>query len=499
MKPYKLPVVLCITAVSFFSCDMLRSGLFVVSSWNPGSGYHDPPPAEVALAFSQEPDKNSVERSFSLTENGKNLPGHFSWRGNCMVFSPAAPLAVNKDYVVILKTDAQNTKGLNLERQFEAAFSTRNGTGRPVLVDSTPRDGGMISEERGRVELLFSSPMNRSSLQNLSFSPSIAGVWALEADGCRAVFTPSENWNPARSYRLSIGTAAADETELETGREFLLHFSVGLDKIPPQLLSAIALDNSNTTVMVLNPDNGTVAENIGWEKNYRLCLVFSEAVDTASVTSALSIVPSLGMVLETAPDYADTLIFRFSDIPQFGASYAVSLGTSVKDRAGNTLEKKILWRIRADGELSAPPVLKGLRFPKDPSSISELLAYRPEDLFADFPVEGTYYTFDSGINTWMELYFETAPGAAIDTFSLMDRFRFNATNGALSFSPRSVVVSGFTVNDPFPLWNNYYRVEIRGVMTNHPYTGMVTIETGAGLKDSFGNKTAEAQRFLLSK
>ena len=492
-------IAFIIVVLSFFSCDILRNGLFEVSGWNPGGGYHDPSSAEITLAFSLEPDRNSVERSFLLSENGQTLSGHFSWSGNRMTFIPTAPLIANKDYLIVLKTDAQDTKGLNLERQFEAAFTTRAGGSRPVLLSTVPFDGGVITEERGRIELLFSSPMNRSSLQNLSFSPSVSGVWSLEQDNSLAVFTPSENWSHGRSYKLTIGPAIADETEMEAGKELLLHFSIGIDLAAPELLSAFAIDTSNNTVMILAADNGAVTENSGWERDYRLGLCFSKPVDSISVTSALSCEPSLGIISEMPAGYYDTLIYRFSDVPVFGSSYTITLGKTVKDRAGNTMEDKILWRIRADGENSKPPVLKGMRFPKNPDSLDELIVYKPEDLFADFPVEGGYYTFDKGINTWIELYFETAPSAAIDPLSLMDRFRFSATNSAISFSPRSVAISGFTVTDPCLLLANYYRVEIRGLLTNHPYTGMVTIETGAGLKDSIGNKSAETQRFLLLK
>ena len=499
-------IIVCIFVSLFvLSCDILRNGTFDVIGWSPGSGYHDPSAIEVMLAFSLEPDRNSAERSFSLSENGQNLSGHFSWKGNRMVFAPAAPLAANKDYLITLKTDAMDTKGLNIERQFEAVFTTRNEEGRPSLISAIPADDGIMTEERGRVELLFSSPMNRSSLQHLSFSPSISGVWALELNNSLAVFTPQENWSNGRSYRLTIGSAAAGENEMEMGFEQTLHFSAGIDLAAPELLSAFALDNCGNTIRALIPDDGSIAENSEWEKDYKIGLQFSKPVDSVSVTSAFNCEPSLGVVSEMQPGYCDFLVYRFSDAPVFDSLYTVSLGKTVRDRAGNTMKDKIVWRIRADGKKSKPPVLKGLRIPKDPASFSELLVYSAGDLFADFPIEGGYYSYDTGINTWMELYFETAFDAAndvislIDVLSLMEKFKFSATNGALSFSPRSVIVSDFSAADPVPLWENCYRMEIRGVMTNHPYTGMVTIEIGAGLTDNFGNKSAEAQRFLLLK
>jgi len=127
------------------------------------------------------------------------------------------------------------------------------------------------------------------------------------------------------------------------------------------------------------------------------------------------------------------------------------------------------------------------------------LVYNTENHFADFPIESYNYPFDIGVNTWIELYFETAAGAAIDPISLMDRFRFTSTNSALSFSPRLIMLSAFSVQDPVPGWEDLTRVEIQGVLTNRPNTGMVTIETTAGLRDSLGNRNSETQRFLLLK
>jgi len=513
--------------VSLLSCDILRNGIFEVSSWSPGEGYHDPALTNnIALDFSLEPDRNSAERAFSLSEEGRSIAGHFSWQANRMIFAPAVPLAVNKVYTIVLKTDAQDIKGLSLERQFEAVFTTRYGGGRPALLAAVPEDGTVMQAERGTVELLFSGPLDRDSLQNLSFSPAISGVWNLEDTQCRAVFTPSENWQNGRSYRLTIGAAVQSELEVEAGRGYMLHFVAGTDHEPPELLSASALDDTGADTMILTVAGESATENTGWERNFRLCLVFSEAVDTASVSSALSCEPSLGLILETEPGFSDTVVYRFNDAPVYNASYTISLRKTVRDMAGNTLETKdnteangnteasLIWYIRADGENSRPPLLRGLRFPKTPGSsrsANDLITFTQELLFADFPVESGNYVFDRGVDTWIELYFETAPNASVDLLSLMDRFRFSATNGALSFSPRLMISPNemispyemnnvsFSVGDPAPGWEDFCRVEIRGVLTNHPYTGMVTIEVGAGLRDSLGNKSAEALRFLLLK
>ncbi|MDR2552491.1 MAG: Ig-like domain-containing protein [Treponema sp.] len=479
------------------SCNILRNEAFGVAGWSPGEGVHDPASAEVSLLFSLDPDEVSAEQAFSLSENARVVPGHFLWKGKRMVFSPAAPLEADRDYLIVLKTGAQDTKGLSLERQFEAAFSTRKEKLRPLLTGTFPGEGGVLAGERERVELLFSRSLDRSSLRHLTFSPAVQGVWSLEEEGRRAVFTPAENWITGREYRLTAGTALADFSGVETGREYVLHFSAGLDRRRPELLSACALDAAGTAVLTLIPGEG---ENSRWERNYRLALAFSEPVDVSSAAAALNCEPALGIVLETPPGYAETVVFRFSDPPPSGGSLVIILGKDVRDRAGNTLEERISWRIKADGTASKPPVLRGMRFPRVPGTADpeDLERYTSGEIFRTLFLAENHYVFDRQIPARMELYFETAPGASINVISLMNLFSVSATNGAVILSPREMGLAPFTFS-PVPGWEDLCRVEIAVLVTNRPASGLVTFEVRPGLEDSLGNKSEEHFRILLLK
>jgi hypothetical protein len=103
------------------------------------------------------------------------------------------------------------------------------------------------------------------------------------------------------------------------------------------------------------------------------------------------------------------------------------------------------------------------------------------------------------VETWVELYFDMAPGAAVNLFSLMDLFRIEATNGALKFVPRSVWASGFTWAAPHAPWAGYTRVELKGVLINYPASGLVRFIVEKGLEDSRGNQSAGAFELPLVK
>ncbi|MDR1210608.1 MAG: Ig-like domain-containing protein, partial [Spirochaetaceae bacterium] len=254
-----------------------------------------------------------------------------------------------------------------------------------------------------------------------------------------------------------------------------------------------------------------------WEGNYRIGLVFSEPIDSASLKSRIAVHGGPAPLMESPPGYGESFVFRLTGRPEYGSRFSVSIAAGLADEAGNVSAEEYLFRIHANGPLSKPPSLVGLRLPLKPgdspgglsgpgdsplvSGDAEPKAYSVNDLFADLPLEGdaAHYTFDIGIPSWIELYFDTVPGGEINLFSLMDLFRIESTNGALGFSPRSVVQDAFTWAQPHDPWNAYTRVEIRGLMVNHPAQGVIRFIVGSGLEDSLGNRTAEAFELPLVK
>ena len=177
------------------------------------------------------------------------------------------------------------------------------------------------------------------------------------------------------------------------------------------------------------------------------------------------------------------------------------LSPGLKDRAGNESEEAYTFRVKAAGPLSKPPSLVGLRLPKYPvSENSEGLCFSPADIFADLPItSGEQFPFGEEIDYWIELYFETAPYTEIDPFSVMDLFRVEATNQALSFSAKSIRTENFTWTDPNENWESFQRLEIRGKLKLSVYSGIVSFRIPPGLRDKRGNSSAVDFRVSLLK
>jgi len=497
--------ILLLFLLSFISCDVLRFSRFEVISWAPGSGYRsEPENITVSLDFSQDPDISSVERNFSLTGNGNRIRGTFLWNGRKMTFAPLAPLEKNTDYTISLSADACNTKGLSLDEAFNGDFTTRPDNVRPVLISCYPEMFAEIDDPRTEIRLSFSAPVPLNTLyDNVSFSPSMTGSWRLEDGGKLAVFTPAEPWIRNNRYEIRYSTSLTDNNGMNIGNDFISIFTIGTDHEAPYLLYAERIAK-NGDIVELIPDKGytgaaeSPVENLGWEKDDRLRLVFSKPVDGLSVKNYLVAEDAPSLVMETSPDFNTEHIFTFNSIPVYESRFTFRIKPGITDRSDNESRNEYVYRIFANGKKSKPPALVGLRMPMVPKSNTGLEHFYTgtDSIFNLIPIKDENYPSGESIQTWIELYFNTAEGALVDEFSLMELFRIETSNNVITFSSFSVKNSGFSISEPQHGWENYERLEITGNIKNSTNFGIIYFQIGSGLRDSLGNKNEKP--FVIS-
>jgi hypothetical protein len=498
--------------LSFSSCDILRFSLFEVTSWTPGIGCHpNPEKITVALNFSHNPDRQSVERNFSLSGNGTRVRGTFFWSGKSFMFAPLVPLEKNTDYVINLSTGASDTDGLSLDEAFTVSFTTRPDNARPVLISCSPAFYEEIADTRAEVSLLFSLPVPLSTLyENVSINPSMAGFWQLSDNKKSAIFTPSEPWIQGTRYEIRVSSSLMADNGMNMGIEFLSVFTAGIDRETPYLLSARKISkDGEITELFESP-----FINRDWEKDNCLSLVFSKSIDWLSVKNYIIAEDAPSLVMETSfsPDAENTeFIFKFDGAPIFESYFTIRIKPGIKDFSGNESKNEYVYRICADGQFSKPPSLAGIRIPLSTDSMSPdsmspdneddfaLFSITADSIFEIIPITNSSYPSGVSVSTWIELYFNTAPGASIDPFSLMELFRIETSNNVIGFSPRRIRTENFTASSPHEGWEDYQRIEIGGNLTNSTNFGLIYLQIGAGLTDSLGNKNENLQKITFIK
>ena len=506
-------IFLFIAPLLLLSCDILRDSPFEVEDCTPGEGYHqNHREIKVSLLLSHDSDRIKTEQAFSLNENNRSLKGDFSWEGRWLVFTPASPLEEGRDYHVTLGIDAQDTNGISLEQKFEASFTTRLPGGRLKITGTVPDHEGILYGGRTEFRLSFTEPVHlQSCIDYISFIPSTSGSWRLEDEGKTACFTPREPWLGGDLYGVKIDSSFPCVSGSTLGTEFQSAFTIGEDRENPVLLKVLAIlpGEDEEEIPLENSGLSPRAEYSSWEKNTLLCLEFSEPVDLVTLRYLLSCEPSRALVSLFPQDppsqTSSRAVFRFAEDPPWGSSFLFRLVPGVKDSAGNEGTEEYSFRIKTSGPLSKPPALIGIRLPLAPGNTEtpELRSYEymAEDTFDFLPIKGgeEQYPYTTGIPSWVELYFDTAPETEIDLFSLMDHFRVEATNQALVFSPRSVEDSCFTISRGVEEWDAYKRVEIQGFLTNTINSGVVTFRIRPGLRDTRGNTSSVDFRISLLK
>ena len=496
----------------FASCDILRDSPYMVEAWSPGEGSHiQPEKITVSLLLSGKSDRARTEQAFSLTEDRKTMKGDFSWEGNRLIFTPASPLEKDRNYAISLGTGAQDVKGVSLEIKFEASFTTYAPGGKPFVAGTVPGREENILESRGEFRLFFQAPVTLNScIDHISFNPSTPGSWRLEDEGRTAYFIPREPWQAGTMHRINVDGEFSSASGAKLGSPYSSVFYSGDDREKPVLLNVFACSPKEQEegfykeeLPIENNGSAPKTAYTDWESFTSLELVFSEPVNLNSLKNLLSAEPHQGLVMESPPGLSDRAVFRFAEYPAWGSSFILRLGPGVKDGAGNESKDEYLFRINCSGRMSKPPSLAGMRLPMAPGKTAdhEPLSFSITDVFEDLPIkngEGRY-SYTQKIPSWIELYFETAHETEIDLFSVMDLFRVESTNQALTFSPRTVVTEGFTWAAPKEGWENFRRIEIRGILTNTVHSGVVTFRIPSGLMDKRGNRSAEDFRISLLK
>ncbi|MDR0639312.1 MAG: Ig-like domain-containing protein [Spirochaetaceae bacterium] len=473
------------------SCDILRSSPFEIAGWSPGEGYHDPNSgAAVSVWFSREPDKSSVERSFEYSEDGVKLGGRFSWANEKMTFTPSSPPRYGCDYAVAVNTDAEDTEGISLERRFEGRWTTRPLEGRPAITATIPGDNGVIEPGRTKVAVGFSTFVPVNAFNNhVSFNPQMKGSWTVEyTPSGRAVFTPDTAWQRGTVYKMTVAATFENAAGKTLGADFVSRFTVGIETVAPALTGVTALDENGVPVEHGGGDwtlSEIPAENAGWETGYQLLFRFSEKVDVLSFKKAVSVVPSLSFVVDTAgtsQGFSDEAFLSFTERPAFEQRYLVNVESGVKDEAGNESTAPASFRLYVNGKKSKPPALTRIEVQSGGSSCGFGLG----DNFNNLQITSD----DEAVIT---LWFDTAEGAEVNLYSLMECFGFSSTNNAASFQAASIAYGDAAEGESCP-------AVITGALTNKAIEhGVITISVGAGLVDTYGNKQEKAQRVVLLK
>lgn len=195
----------------------------------------------------------------------------------------------------------------------------------PCVLSSVPGSNEISIDPRAQVTVTFSKSMDRVKTANefslSSKSGEVSGSFSWSGNDSVMTFVPSEPLSRATKYTIRITEDAEDSKGNDLRDEFVSSFYTAGDDLKPRVES-------------FSPS----ADSIGNTRETIVTLVFSEEMDPGTIYDGLSVSPAIEGLYEWNSN-CTVATFRPLYGFSYGITYTVSVNTSIKDAAGNSLDE----------------------------------------------------------------------------------------------------------------------------------------------------------------
>ena len=242
------------------------------------------------------------------------------------------------------------------ENEYVSPAPSTPDTTAPTISSVSPSNGATSISVSSDITITFSEAMDSSTINttNITVSDSngnfVSGV--VSYNNNVATFNPSGDLSYSKYYTISVFTGVKDSAGNALGSSSSWPLNPILKSFDWYFVTHSApTDTTAPTISSVSPSNG--ATNISVSSNIRINfneLMNCSTINTSNITitdnsgNSVSGVVSCGVAVSVLEDiliiYA---IFNPSNDLDPSATYTVTVGTGVKDNAGNALEASYSW------------------------------------------------------------------------------------------------------------------------------------------------------------
>ncbi len=324
-------------AFSFTTRDDIPPG--VISTTIPATG--DVPLSQVISATMNEAiDPSSLtSTTVRLTSGPSAAPvaGTISYDSpsHTITFTPTSGLASATDYVFNVGPGVKDVTGNASTSGFSKSFRTVDATP-PSVTSVAPANGASNVSVSTTVRIVFSKPMNPSTVNASTISLSGAGVGVVsgainyDPSSTSLTFSPTSALQNGIAYTITVSTGATDAAGNPLAAPFTSTFTTSAAAPPP--------DITPPSVVSSTPVNGSTGVSI----TTPISITFSEPLLPATVSSSTIFLSGPGGATVGGTVSYDnsslSAVFTPAASLQNGTSYTLNATTGVKDVAGNSLQ-----------------------------------------------------------------------------------------------------------------------------------------------------------------
>ena len=278
-----------------------------------------PVAATITIDFSKSMNPATV----ALVLNPAATLGSPIWNtGNTQIaFTPPSPLQANTSYTATVTGTDTDGRALAGPTSFSFATGQPPDTTAPTISSTIPNNNGTNVPASSNIVITFSEPMDIGSVQVTAVPDITLGMATWSAQNDQVTYTPTVPLLPSTEYNVTV--AGQDRARNQLGGTTTFKFTTAL---PP--------DTAPPTVVSVAPPNGAMSV----PNNTSIVITFSEGMNIAATTAALSISPAVTCNGGWSWNVGGTTTTCVPASPlAYMTAYTVGVGVGAQDLAGNAL------------------------------------------------------------------------------------------------------------------------------------------------------------------
>ncbi len=297
---------------------------------------------KIYISFSFEPERNSAESLFKVSDYRGDIDGDFLWEGKELCFIPSEKLIKGRRYTLSFSGSVDKKEGGQARVELLVPFYYICENSSVPFVSGISPPGGSVIGTEDTVRVVFSKPIDTGSFKKgFSVSPEKEYTLTWENENKEVIIDPLEKWENLTSYTFSFSSDICCTQAMPLEEESEITFYVDSSHTNPQVISTeTAMRDIASSFPALSQDLDSI------KYNDAIKIVFSEDMDKESTESAFSIEPyTAGRKMWIGKK---TLIFLPETFWRWEEKYRLSISSSAESENGITLAEKYSESFTAD-------------------------------------------------------------------------------------------------------------------------------------------------------
>jgi len=281
----------------------------------------------IILKFDTEMKKKDVEGILQISSDAGVVTGDRFWNGNNLFFVPVAGWTAGIRYSLSLSGVLLSIDGKEQKIERFITFYAINKNALPFLKDFIPRDGASVGTGDFILELHFSRPMKRLSVESAFSFEGISGkTFEWLADDSILKIKPDKALSPWSQYRWNLKESAKSLDGVPLPKAYSGQFFTDYDQILPKVERVFPVLNSDGKWFPTGRDIET-----GLEYGNGIAVEFNKVMDE-NVFRSLRFEPSLSGRVEYLSERS--IVYIFTKNPEPAVMYTLILSGDTKDSEG---------------------------------------------------------------------------------------------------------------------------------------------------------------------